>query len=163
MEDLAIKYGTFTSPPHILPRLDRDHTGQTIVSRFHLHSMSYEPIIDPLQVLTGGTGSLGTFLIDQLSALPKHIIHKIICLVRAPNSLIARQRVEKELNDRDLRVQGHRYEVFSAELSDGQLGLDDGVYAKLVNEVDVIIHVSHGHIWMIESGGVGCLASPLCE
>jgi thioester reductase-like protein len=92
--------------------------------------------------LTGGNGSLGTFLISQLSQLPSNIITKIICLIRASDNEGALEKVVKELKSRGMDVDSGRIEVVASDLSDEKLGLGDEVYERVGNEVDVIVHVS---------------------
>lgn len=93
--------------------------------------------------MTGATGSLGSFLLEQLSNLPSDIVERVVCLVRADNDHEGRLRVERVVGGRGIEIHRDKVRVYSAELSAPQLGLTSEVYAELAEKVDVIIHVSH--------------------
>ncbi|WWC93869.1 hypothetical protein V866_000705 [Kwoniella sp. B9012] len=124
MKDLVRKYGQFDSTSGGLPgfRGADDKSEMTVL-------------------LTGGTGSLGTFLIDELNQLAGHIVKKIICLVRAPNDVAAYNRVKKVLETRNVAM-GSKVEVLAADLSRHHLGLEIEAYNRLTEEVNVIIHAA---------------------
>ncbi|WVW83561.1 hypothetical protein I302_105582 [Kwoniella bestiolae CBS 10118] len=92
-------------------------------------------------LLTGGTGSLGSFLIDELNQTLSGTIAKIICLVRGEDDESAYQRVEDGLRKRGISM-GKKVEVMVARLSAKDLGLQADVYKRLKDEVDVIIHAA---------------------
>lgn len=93
-------------------------------------------------MITGDTGSLGAFMLDQLRRLPPDTVEKIICLVRAENDQIARERIAESLKQRGLVADATGFEVYAADLAEGDLGLSAEVYGCLVEEVDIVIHVS---------------------
>jgi hypothetical protein len=161
MLDLAKKYSTFFIDTSIssTARIKRANNGETIVSSINRCYLELLLIIVD-QLLTGGTGSLGTFLINKLSRLPKNIVSKIICLVRAPNDMIAKQRIFDELEIRDLDFVENRVEIYSSRLGEDRLGLESAVYDRLVREVDVVVHVSDidGNGQEYADGTSGCLA-----
>ncbi|WWD02658.1 hypothetical protein V865_000698 [Kwoniella europaea PYCC6329] len=124
MKDLIRKYGQFDSTSGGLPgiRGEDDKKGMTVL-------------------LTGGTGSLGSFLIDELNQLAGQTVKKIICLVRAPNDEAAYNRVNKVLETRNVAM-GSKVDVLAADLSKHHLGLEVEAYNRLTEEVDVVIHAA---------------------
>ncbi|KAK8849366.1 hypothetical protein IAR55_004698 [Kwoniella newhampshirensis] len=93
-------------------------------------------------VLTGATGSLGSFLLVRLGQLPLDVVHRIVCLVRAKDDKAARTRVEDTLAKRELDLESSRFEVLAADLPADDLGLASTTYARLINAVDVVIHAA---------------------
>jgi len=141
MEDLVKIYSDF-SIPLTSAEISRDaKSGKTIVSQITLAGSISADRLWLVQLLTGGTGSLGTFLISQLAQLPPDIVKRIICLVRASDDQKGKARVVYELEQRDMVVDMNRIDVFASDLSDEMLGLGKEVYRRLVDEVDVVVHV----------------------
>jgi hypothetical protein len=103
--------------------VERNGGGQSSVSSV-VEACALTRAFASIQVVTGATGSLGSFLLEQLSNLPSDIVEKVVCLVRADNDLKGRLRVEKVVDRAP------------------QLGLTGEVYAELAEKVDVIIHAS---------------------
>ena len=95
------------------------------------------------QVLTGATGSLGSFLLEKFSRLPSEVVNKIVCLVRAEDDKAAWKRIQDGLTRRGFEkdIYWHSLEAYAADLTKRELGLTSQVYAKLVDEVDTVIHV----------------------
>lgn len=90
-------------------------------------------------VLTGSTGTIGTFLLHALLARPE--IKHVICLNRSQDggrtaqmSRLAAARIE--LGDQDQQ----RITFLQADLSQPLLGLDEGKYRELRDRVGLIIH-----------------------
>jgi hypothetical protein len=121
--------------------VERNGGGQSSVSSV-VEACALTRAFASIQVVTGATGSLGSFLLEQLSNLPSDIVEKVVCLVRADNDLKGRLRVEKVVDRRGAELHGDTVTVYSAELSAPQLGLTGEVYAELAEKVDVIIHAS---------------------
>ena len=86
-------------------------------------------------VLTGSTGSLGSYLLDYLLASPR--VSKVICLNRGHNS----EERQKTVNiSRGLISEWEGRAIFlGIELGKPRLGLDDAGYDLLVNEASVIL------------------------
>jgi thioester reductase-like protein len=88
-------------------------------------------------VLTGSTGNLGAYLLDELLSLPQ--VAHVICLNRA-----------EEAEERQLeahRVRGltealtfGRTRFITADVTDQRLGLSETIYTELANTTDVFIH-----------------------
>ncbi|PQE06723.1 L-aminoadipate-semialdehyde dehydrogenase protein [Rutstroemia sp. NJR-2017a BBW] len=87
-------------------------------------------------LLTGSTGSLGSYLLNELNNDPN--VNHIICLDRSANG------AEKQRESAPIRglttVDSKRVTFFKADLGAHQLGLNDEDYARLVNEVTHVIH-----------------------
>lgn len=88
-------------------------------------------------VLTGSTGSLGSYLLDLLGRNPR--IAKVICLNRAADGGRAQQ--VKALIDRglDIGILDTKAEFFHADLSKPDLGLGPDEYVRLQAEADRVI------------------------
>ncbi|KAI0200561.1 hypothetical protein F4808DRAFT_460671 [Astrocystis sublimbata] len=90
-------------------------------------------------LLTGSTGALGSYLLDQLVRNPA--IEKVVCLNRATDGGAKQQ--EKQMKDRGL-VQdlehANKVEFLHADLSNGKLGLGEAVYNSLLQKVHRIVH-----------------------
>ena len=86
-------------------------------------------------VLSGSTGSLGSYLLDCLLASPR--VSKVICLNRGTNS----EERQKTVNiSRSLNHDWNgRVTFLGIELGKPRLGLDEDKYELIVNEASVII------------------------
>lgn len=98
-------------------------------------------------VLTGSTGSLGTYLPSELMERPQ--VSKIYCLNRSGD---ARHRQQCSLERDGLHVpvdMDSRVEFLQANLAEASFGLQKSKYDELKTTVDTIIHnawqVSHKH------------------
>ncbi|KAF8859904.1 acetyl-CoA synthetase-like protein [Acephala macrosclerotiorum] len=81
-------------------------------------------------------GSLGSYLLAQLDALPLSQVSRIYCLNRSAN---ARERQEKINRDPGFNAPGQRVEFLQADFAQRDLRLGEN-YPKLLREVTVIIH-----------------------
>ncbi|KAF2644121.1 acetyl-CoA synthetase-like protein [Massarina eburnea CBS 473.64] len=87
-------------------------------------------------LLTGSTGSLGSYLLEAL--YHDKNVHHIICLNRSPK---AAERHVRNGHIRGLsRLDPARVEFLKADLTQRQLNLDDSVYQHLVSTVTHVIH-----------------------
>ncbi|KAI0449288.1 hypothetical protein F5B21DRAFT_51707 [Xylaria acuta] len=90
-------------------------------------------------LLTGSTGALGSYLLDQLVRNPA--IKTVVCLNRAADGG-ARQQ-ENQMNSRGLTQDlehTNKAEYLHADLSDYRFGLEEDVYNSLLKRVHRIIH-----------------------
>lgn len=91
--------------------------------------------------LTGGTGGLGGCLLYKLlHTLPTR---KVYALIRdSPGTAIAKWRhtMSPEITDRMLATE--RLVLVVGDMTKPQFGIDDGVFAKLVEEVQVVLHAA---------------------
>ncbi|KAI9677427.1 MAG: putative NRPS-like protein biosynthetic cluster [Caeruleum heppii] len=94
-------------------------------------------------VLTGATGALGAHLLASLQA--RDDISHIICLVRAKDSIAARERVNKSLMQREKALLGSsndRIACISAQLSEPDLGLSEEAYRDIAAKATIFIHAA---------------------
>ncbi|KAH8165486.1 hypothetical protein CIB48_g2791 [Xylaria polymorpha] len=84
-------------------------------------------------LLTGSTGALGSYLLDQLVRSPA--VARVVCLNRGEDGGVERQA--KAMKERDL-VQDYsqKAEFYHADLSRGDFGLPKYVYENLSREAD---------------------------
>ncbi|CCX04911.1 Similar to Polyketide synthase HetM; acc. no. P37693 [Pyronema omphalodes CBS 100304] len=93
-------------------------------------------------LLTGSTGSLGSFLVAHLSQL--RTVEKVICLTRkATEGDDAKIRQLRACESRGIQLSEEywsKIEVIEANLKAPQLGLDDTTYTSLNQSITHIIH-----------------------
>ncbi|KAI1128465.1 hypothetical protein F5Y10DRAFT_240434 [Nemania abortiva] len=90
-------------------------------------------------LLTGSTGGLGSYLLDQLVRNPA--ISRVVCLNRAKDGGAMQQ--EKQMKERGLtRDPEHtkKIEYLHVDLSKDSFGLSNDVYKRLLKEAHRIIH-----------------------
>ncbi|KAL8829920.1 MAG: hypothetical protein Q9170_005963 [Blastenia crenularia] len=87
-------------------------------------------------LLTGSTGSLGSYMLDVALTTPN--VKKVICLNRRANS--QDQQVASHASRGLIQDWQHKAEFLQADLSKPNLGLEDDKYQLILNEVSVIIH-----------------------
>ncbi|KAJ6102213.1 hypothetical protein N7486_004640 [Penicillium sp. IBT 16267x] len=88
-------------------------------------------------ILTGSTGSLGTYLLKSL--LDTKSVTKIYCLNRSD----AEQRQKKCLEEKGLHIDDDgwkKLEFLQASFGEPHFGLDEDKYQELLESVDTIIH-----------------------
>ncbi|RYP68643.1 hypothetical protein DL769_005480 [Monosporascus sp. CRB-8-3] len=86
-------------------------------------------------LLTGSTGSLGSYILDSLHTSPR--VTRIYCLNRGPGSL---DRQQKSNAAKGLHALTDKVECFDAEISKPYFGLSTQAYRKLLGEVTTVIH-----------------------
>ncbi|KAH0827399.1 male sterility protein-domain-containing protein [Lanmaoa asiatica] len=131
MLELVDKYSHFTYSP-------KEHTQGT---NGHAAGTTGKVI-----VLTGATGSLGSYVLDELLADPA--VETVYCLCRAKHDADAADRLAASMKTRKLlaRFSGaktnanERIVTLAADLPAVRLGLDEERYREIVNRVTVIIH-----------------------
>lgn len=108
-------------------------------------------------LLTGANGFLGRALLLELAFRPEPTSAKTICLVRAANDAVARERLLSAVGKTDPSARERLEEleragrlcVFAADLTLPSLGLDPTREAALARDVDTIVHngalVNHGY------------------
>ncbi|KAI5919523.1 hypothetical protein F4810DRAFT_724576 [Camillea tinctor] len=90
---------------------------------------------DNTVILTGSTGSLGSYMLASLLSRPD--TKKIYCLNRSAD---AKTKQEKSLSSRGLPAQDDRVVFLHANLSEPNLGLPAEQYAALARDATCIIH-----------------------
>jgi thioester reductase-like protein len=97
------------------------------------------PNDDQTVLLTGSTGGLGSYLLDQLIRNPA--IKKVICLNRAEDG--GAKQEEKQMKERGLAQDveyTNKIENLHVDLSKARFGLSDDTYLRLLREAHRIIH-----------------------
>ncbi len=89
-------------------------------------------------LLTGATGFVGAFLLDELLRRTKARVH---CLVRARSREDARNRLVRTLRGYGLSTDGFdRVVPVAGDLAEPEFGLDAEQYGDLAARVDAIVH-----------------------
>ncbi|CAG8045194.1 unnamed protein product [Penicillium olsonii] len=124
-----------------IPKVDEEHSlsrGDTIMKYAwdqarHLNGGGVQVI------LTGSTGELGSFLLNQL--LQDLTIAKVICLNRSPNAAERQLQTfqQKKLSSFWL-TDTSRVEFRQCQLHEPYFGLDTEIYDTLKRDVSIIIH-----------------------
>ncbi|EIW83278.1 L-aminoadipate-semialdehyde dehydrogenase [Coniophora puteana RWD-64-598 SS2] len=93
-------------------------------------------------VLTGATGSLGAYLLDEL--LADSTVATVYCLCRAKDDADARRRVIDSLKTRKLSrhidTAGERIVAFSSDFASDRLGLSREAYEEILRRVTLVLH-----------------------
>lgn len=102
---------------------------------------NYTPLVkEPDHIfLTGATGFLGAFLLQQLL---QQTSAKIYCLVRAVNGQEDRQKIQKNLEQYLLWDDAFKSRIIPilGDLSQPLLGLSESEFHQLAREIDIIYH-----------------------
>ncbi|GIK01973.1 putative NRPS-like protein biosynthetic cluster [Aspergillus viridinutans] len=89
-------------------------------------------------ILTGSTGSLGSYLLSEL--LGDFSVTKIYCLNRSADAATKQLRSLREKGLTKLDRFPLRVEFLQAQFGAEKLGLDEAKYDEMLQEVDTIIH-----------------------
>ena len=135
--------------PRSLPRVRRADLGvpECVASDLILDPaivpQGIAPVVDANSaqriLLTGATGFLGAFLLDELL---NRTTAEIVCLVRAGEEVSAKRRVMKNLARYSLTPinAADRIRVIPGDLSQPLFGLSSKAFRQLATEIDVIYH-----------------------
>jgi amino acid adenylation domain-containing protein/thioester reductase-like protein len=90
-------------------------------------------------LLTGVTGFLGAFLLDELL---KSTQANIYCLIRCPNLTVGTQKLQQNLARYSLTsaAQSSRAIVVKGDLAQPLFGMSDPEFQQLASQIDVIYH-----------------------
>ncbi|KAL3446441.1 putative NRPS-like enzyme [Aspergillus insuetus] len=91
----------------------------------------------PVIVLTGSTGTLGTFVLDELLSNPD--VSHIYCLNRSQDSEFA-QTTGNKARKLPYDFPGEKVTFLTVDLTQSSLGLDPDTYTTLLNTATQIIH-----------------------
>ncbi|KAI1496455.1 male sterility protein-domain-containing protein [Biscogniauxia marginata] len=86
-------------------------------------------------LMTGSTGSLGSYILDSLVREPR--VSRIYCLNRGHSGL---ERQKKSQATKGLRPLSEKVQCLDVDLSKPYFGLSTQVYTKLLREVTTVIH-----------------------
>lgn len=89
-------------------------------------------------ILTGSTGSLGTYLLYSL--LCRESVTKVYCLNRSEAETRQKKGFEEKGLQLDASVWKEKVEFLQTSFDEPRLGLSDEKYTELLESVDVIIH-----------------------
>lgn len=94
--------------------------------------------------LTGATGFLGAFILNDLLAKRSDRVAKVICLVRARSKEDALNRLRESGQGRgvweqDWETQG-RVEAVIGDLADENFGLEAAEWSRIAKEADAVLH-----------------------
>lgn len=89
-------------------------------------------------LLTGSTGMLGSYLLDQMSRDPK--VKKVVCLNRAEDGGVKQQARAMRERGLDETYGGGKAEFHHVDISRSDFGLPRDVYQRLLAEADRFIH-----------------------
>jgi amino acid adenylation domain-containing protein/thioester reductase-like protein len=95
---------------------------------------------DPQNILlTGATGFLGAFLLDELL---KSTQANIYCLIRCPNLTVGTQKLQQNLSRYSLisAAQSSRVIVVKGDLAQPLFGMDNLEFQQLASQIDLIYH-----------------------
>lgn len=122
----------------------RDEKIQTMVEKYTSdlpeagHKTLKQSALPSTVVLSGSTGSLGTYLLHNLLKNPS--ISKVYCLNRSD----AEERQKRGLEEKGLPVDGNdwasKVEFLQASFGETYFGLSEDKYGELLESVDTIIH-----------------------
>jgi len=101
---------------------------------------STELVVEPAQIfLTGATGFLGAFLLQELL---QQTSANIYCLVRAANIQEGKQKIQQNLEQYLVWDEAFKSRIIPVlgDLSQPLLGLEEPTFRQLASEIDVIYH-----------------------
>jgi len=110
---------------------------QASIDRISIVSKTVKKRRDHVVILTGSTGTLGSYILYALLASPA--VHHVYCLNRASDGLslqIERNKARGLPSDLDAT----RVTFLQADLSQTRLGLDSRTYNVLLDEATLVIH-----------------------
>ncbi|UKZ82971.1 putative NRPS-like protein biosynthetic cluster [Trichoderma virens FT-333] len=92
--------------------------------------------VDQTVILTGSTGSLGSYILDQLIASPR--VSKVYALNRGNDGGFSRQQIVSA--SRSLSLDFSKVEFLGVDLSKPKFGLEASKYTELLSTTDRILH-----------------------
>jgi L-aminoadipate-semialdehyde dehydrogenase len=127
--------------------------------------------------LTGATGFLGAFILNDLLAKRSDRVAKVICLVRAKSKDDALNRLRESGEGRGVwqqewETQG-RVEAVVGDLSEEHFGLDTTEWTRIAKEADAVLHngaivsccteIAESRILIACRRSTGFTLTPSCE
>ncbi|KAI1754102.1 hypothetical protein F4782DRAFT_495129 [Xylaria castorea] len=103
--------------------------------------VSPKSLVPSRVLLTGSTGSLGSYILDSLQSDER--VSRIYCLCRGPGS---RQRQESLQASKGLRPLSKKVQCLDADLSRSYFGLPMTIYRELLDQITHIVH----NAWQVD-------------
>ncbi|KAL6853214.1 NRPS-like enzyme [Trichoderma novae-zelandiae] len=131
--------GTSTAADH---RAQQIKAMQDIVSKYTQDLPQRNPSqadpndTDQTVILTGSTGSLGSYILDQLISSPR--VSRVYALNRGDDGGLSRQKTAN--SSRSLSLNFGKVEFIGVDLSKPKFGLGDAKYTELLSSTDRILH-----------------------
>jgi len=95
-------------------------------------------------VMTGASGFLGAFILNELLAPSSRVLFKeIVCIVRATSDKAAEERIAATLQFYGLSAcyeQSSHVKVVAGDLSNDLLGLDPATYYEIATSICMVVH-----------------------
>ncbi|KAG1858184.1 L-aminoadipate-semialdehyde dehydrogenase [Suillus subluteus] len=133
------------NPLEIMLELVKKYSSFTYTHKAHVNgtngaaSISVTPRV---VVLTGATGSLGAYILDELLSDPS--VATIYCLCRAKDDVDASSRITASMKTRKLSSHYEkvklRVKALASDLSTDKLGLQSDMYNEIATRATLIIH-----------------------
>ncbi|ORX54039.1 acetyl-CoA synthetase-like protein, partial [Hesseltinella vesiculosa] len=118
---------------------------------FEVIKAKYPQGTEPVYLLTGVTGSIGSFTLEDLLTRNKNT--KVYCLVRAKTPAAATERLVKAFHDRQLNTEllhqalaNKNVQAFPMNLDDDMLGFSEQQFNQLKSEITIILHSA----WLLD-------------
>ncbi|CAL8093035.1 unnamed protein product [Orchesella dallaii] len=91
-------------------------------------------------LLTGATGNLAAYFLQQLSKLES--VKKVICLVRPRGQATGLDRLRSSLEDKGLgeETEWDKIECIEGDITEPHFGLPESEYNELASNIDAIVH-----------------------
>ena len=138
----AIAQPGFSSHGHVeTGRASREEKMSAIIHKYTRsipHKLAASSPRGLVVVLTGSTGSLGTYLLNHLLTQP-HVSH-IYCLNRDPQAADRQARLFTSRGLDPRKLSNDRVTFHTANLNQNTLGLSSNVYNNLLRDVELFIH-----------------------
>ena len=99
--------------------------------------------VDDLILITGATGFLGSHILEQVLCRPEYSGRQIVCLVRCTSAEHGEQRLRTVMRQYGLHSnQWHRTTIVPCDLARERMGLPDGIYKYLADNVSEVYHLA---------------------
>lgn len=110
---------------------------QNIIDRIPMKSKMAGDTSKQTVILTGSSGALGSYILNVL--LANSAVAHIYCLNRSSDGLLL-QAERNQARGLPTQLSSTRITFLAAELSQAHLGLEYGIYRKLLGEATLVIH-----------------------
>ena len=108
------------------------------ISRTKVHPKTRVKYDQEVVVLTGSTGALGSYFLDDLLRNPA--VARVVCLNRAQDSLSLQLQRNQARGLPDPRTLGKEVSFLTADLAKERLGLSASVFDMLLADTTLVIH-----------------------